>query len=65
MKAASDPPDSPEFTDVPGFVSVLNRHDVRYVVIGARIWTDAVTEGLPVSPILPVELNPVPLRHQG
>ena len=87
MKDLSDPPDIPEFPDVPAFVSVLNRHGVRYVVIGgyvaqgfisdyvthdvdftpatdrenldrlsaalselgARIRTDAVTEGLPFA----------------
>jgi predicted nucleotidyltransferase len=87
VKEASDPPDIPEFPDVLAFVSVLNRHGVRYVVIGgyvaqgfisdyvthdvdftpatdrenldrlsaalselgARIRTDAVTEGLPFA----------------
>lgn len=87
MKDSSDPSDTPEFPDVPAFVTVLNRHAVRYVVIGgyvaqgfvsdyvthdvdftpatdrenldrlsaaltelgARIRTDAVTEGLPFA----------------
>jgi hypothetical protein len=29
--------DTPEFPDVPAFVSVLNRHGVRYVVIGGFV----------------------------
>ncbi len=37
MKEPSDPPDTPEFPDVPAFVSVLNRHGVRYVVIGGYV----------------------------
>ena len=87
MNEASGPTDTPEFPDVPAFVSVLNRHGVRYVVIGgyvaqgfisdyvthdvdftpstdrenldrlsaalselgARIRTDAVSEGLPFA----------------
>lgn len=87
MSDPSEPSHTPEFPDVPAFVSVLNRHAVRYVVIGgyvaqgfvsdyvthdvdftpatdrenldrlsaalrelgARIRTDAVTEGLPFA----------------
>jgi hypothetical protein len=87
VKDLYDPPDTPEFPDVPAFASVLNRYGVRYVVIGgyvaqgfvsyyvtrdvdftpatdrenldhlsaaltelgARIRTDAVTEGLPFA----------------
>jgi hypothetical protein len=37
VKEASDPPDTPEVPDVPAFVSVLNRHGVRYVVIGGYV----------------------------
>jgi hypothetical protein len=37
VNEASGPTDTPEFPDVPAFVSVLNRHGVRYVVIGGYV----------------------------
>ena len=37
MNETSGPTDTPEFPDLPAFVSVLNRHGVRYVVIGGYV----------------------------
>ena len=37
MNETSGPPNTPEFPDVPAFVSVLNRHGVSYVVIGGYV----------------------------
>ena len=54
MKEPSGPSDTPDFPDVPAFVSVLNRHGVRYVVIGGYVAqgfiSDYVTHDVDFTP---------------
>jgi hypothetical protein len=54
VNETSGPMDTPEFPDVPAFVSVLNRHGVRYVVIGGFVAqgfiSDYVTHDVDFTP---------------